>query len=69
MARKVKPINSEQKYCSPRQAAGVLGTSEYLIFREVAAGHIPHRRVGRRILIPISWVYGEVESAMAVGVK
>ena len=70
MARKVKPINEGQKFCSPRQAAGVLGCSEYLVFRECEAGNIPHRRLGRRILIPLEWVYGQTgESVGAVGVK
>ncbi|MCL4495897.1 MAG: helix-turn-helix domain-containing protein [Firmicutes bacterium] len=51
-----KPINPEQKYVSPRQAARLLGVSEFLIYREVAAGHIPHRKIGSRILIPMSWI-------------
>ncbi len=59
MARKVKPINLQQKYCSPRQAAAVLGTSEYLVYRECEADTIPHRKLGRRILIPVEWVYGQ----------
>jgi len=56
MARKVKKIDPSQKYCSPRQAAQILGTSEYLIYRECINGNIPHRRLGKRILIPVEWV-------------
>lgn len=56
MARKKKPLNPEQKYCSPRQASAVLGVSEYLVYRECEAGHIPCRRLGQRILIPVDWV-------------
>ncbi len=59
MARKVKPINPEQRYCSPRQAAKVLGISEYLIYKSYHAGEIPGaRELGGRVLIPVGWVYG-----------
>lgn len=59
MPRKVKPINAEQKYCSPRQAAKVLGVSECLVYAEAHADRIPHRKIGKRILIPVEWVYGQ----------
>ena len=59
MARKVKAINPEQKYCSPRQAARVLGVSEYLIYAEANGNRIPHRKIGKRILIPMSWIEAE----------
>ena len=59
MARKTKPIDADQKYCSPRQAAKVLGCSEYLVYRECVEGNIPCRRVGKRILISVDWVNGE----------
>ena len=60
MARKRKPINPEQKYCSPRQAAPVMGISEYLLYRMFHEGKIPgSREVGGRILIPVAWVMGE----------
>lgn len=59
MARKVKPINAEQKYCSPRQAARVMGISEYLIYKAYHTGKIPGARaLGDRVLIPVEWVYG-----------
>ena len=56
MTRQTKPIDPEQKYCSPRQAARILGTSEFLIYREVQTNAIPHRKIGERILIPMDWV-------------
>ena len=59
MARKVRPIDPNAKYCSPRQPAKILGTSEYLVYREVGLGNIPHRKLGERILIPMDWVTGE----------
>lgn len=54
---KVKPIAPEQKYCSIQQAAGFLGVSEYLLYHEIE--DIPHRRIGKRILIEVGWVKGE----------
>ncbi len=56
MARKVKAINAEQKYCSPRQAAKILGVSEYLVYAAANEDRIPHRKLGKRILIPVDWV-------------
>ncbi len=64
MARKRKPINPEQKYCSPRQAAPVMGISEYLLYWMFHEGQIPGARMlGDRILIPVSWVRGEDKEA------
>ncbi len=63
MARKGKPINPEQRYVSPRQAARVLGISEYLIFRLFHDGEIPGaRQLGGRILIPRAWALGDEET-------
>ncbi len=60
MARKPRPINPTQKYCSPRQAAAALGVSEYLIYHEIDS--IPHRTLGKRILIPVEWINGNNEA-------
>ncbi len=59
MSRKPRPIDPEQKYLSPRQCARVLGISEFLVYHEVNSGNIPHRKIGKRILIPMSWVEAE----------
>lgn len=59
MPRRVSPINPEQRYLSPRQCARVLGVSEYLVYRGVANGDIPCRRLGERILIAREWATGE----------
>ena len=57
MARKGKPINPEQKFLSPRQAALVMGCSEYLIFKSYHQNKIPGaKELGGRIFIPRSWV-------------
>ncbi len=56
MARKVRPINAEQKWCSPRQAAQVLGVSESLVYEAANENRIPHRKIGTRIIIPLDWV-------------
>lgn len=59
MARKVKAIDPEQKYCSPRQAAKAMGCSEYLMYKTYHSGDIPGARaLGDRVLIPVEWVYG-----------
>ena len=59
MARRVKPINPEQQYCSPRQAGRVMGVSEYLIYKMFHDGGIPGaRELGDRILIPVEWATG-----------
>ena len=59
MARKVKAINTEQKYCSPRQAGRVMGVSEYLVYKLYHDGGIPGARaLGDRILVPVEWVTG-----------
>ncbi len=65
MARHGKPIDPEARFLSPRQAARVLGVSEFLIYNGVAAGEVPCRRLGQRILIPRDWVDqpGSLETA------
>lgn len=56
MSRKGKPIDPEAHFLSPRQAARVLGVSEFLIYNGVTTGDVPCRRLGQRILIPRDWV-------------
>ena len=56
MARRIQPIKPDQTFCSPRQAAKALGISEYLIYHEIE--RIPHRQLGKRLLIPVEWVKG-----------
>ena len=58
-----KPIQPDQQYVSPRQAARALGVSEYLVYQGVSNGSIPHRTLGQRILIPLEWVFGEESQA------
>lgn len=66
MPRRIKPINPEQKFCSPRQAAYVMGVSEYLVYRLANQGKIPGaRKEGGRTLIPVSWVYGSQTTTQA----
>lgn len=56
MSRRTRPIDPDQQYLSPRQVARVMGVSEYLVYREVADGKVPCRKLGGRILIPRHWV-------------
>lgn len=46
----------QPKFYSPSDAAKVLGISKFLIYRELQSGNIPHAKVGKRILIPRSWI-------------
>jgi excisionase family DNA binding protein len=39
-------------WLSVSEVAGMLGVSQRTVRRHVAAGQLPHRRVGRRLLIP-----------------
>jgi excisionase family DNA binding protein len=39
-------------WLSVAEVAGMLGVSQRTVRRHVAAGQLPHRRVGRRLLIP-----------------
>lgn len=34
------------------EAAALLGVSPWLVLRQIAQGNLPHKRFGRRILIP-----------------
>ena len=34
------------------EAAGLLGVSPWLVLQQIAKGNLPHKRFGRRILIP-----------------
>lgn len=38
---------------SVAEAAGLLGISTSLAYRMVAAGELPHRRMHRRIVVPV----------------
>jgi len=46
----------DKLYFGPREVAKVLGVSEYLIYRQIHEGEIPHRTIGQRILVPGWWV-------------
>lgn len=69
MGRKIKPLLPGQVYCSPRQAAFLLGVGESAIYKLYHSGCIPGaRRLGgagdgdwqhERILIPVAWVMPE----------
>lgn len=42
----------EQKVYSTQDVAKILGVSKEHIHRQIRAGHFPHKRVGRRVVIP-----------------
>lgn len=61
---------SEGSYLRPTlsvaEAADLLGVSQWLVLQQVARGNLPHRRFGRRILIPrarfLDWLDGQAAS-------
>lgn len=50
------PAAHEARLLAIMEVADRLGVSERTVRRQVRAGHLPHRRVGGRILIPASAV-------------
>jgi len=54
----------------PRTAALILGLSQTSIYESIGRNEIPHRRIGRRLLIPVAslrtWL-GEVSENTNVG--
>ena len=49
-------VISMKKFFSVKEVAELLGVSRSLIYDKVCRGTIPSRRVGRRILIPATYV-------------
>ena len=46
------PLNEPRRTLSVAEAAELLGVSRWLVLQQVAHGNLPHKRFGRRILIP-----------------
>ncbi len=61
IARRLNPIAPGERYCSPQQAAEVMGVSEWLLYHEIEQQQILHRHIGARILIPVDWVKAEAK--------
>ena len=45
-----------KKFFSVKEVAEILGVSKSLVYSKICNGQIPSRRIGRRILIPASYV-------------
>ncbi len=45
-----------KKFFSVKEVAELLGVSKSLVYSKICNGQIPSRRIGRRILIPASYV-------------
>ena len=43
-------------YLSVEEADNALGVSTWLIYQQIARQQIPHKRVGRRIRIPATYI-------------
>lgn len=46
------PIPEPRPTLNVAEAAELLGVSSWLVLQQVARGNLPHKRFGRRILIP-----------------
>lgn len=49
-------MTTTASYLSVEEAANALGVSTWLIYQQIARQEIPHKRVGRRILIPATYI-------------
>ena len=49
-------VISMKKFFSVKEVAEILGVSKSLVYSKICNGQIPSRRIGRRILIPASYV-------------
>ena len=49
-------VISMKKFYSVKEVAEILGVSRSLVYAKICNGKIPSRRIGRRILIPASYV-------------
>jgi len=47
------PFDSFRLGCSVTEAAEMLGVSRDTVYRLIARGEIPARRLGRRLVIPV----------------
>ena len=45
-------VSRQELAVSVRRAAALLGVSEDSVYQKVRAGELPHKRLGRRIIIP-----------------
>ena len=55
-SKKLTPEEVKKIVYTVEYAALRLGITKMTIYRGVERGEIPHKRIGRRILIPVSWV-------------
>ena len=47
---------TQKKFYAVKELAALLGVSKSLIYEQIYAKTIPHRRLGARILIPTEYV-------------
>ena len=69
--RRAQHPTSNRAALSPAEFAEVTGLNREFVYRAAAAGRIPHRRIGARILIPVAaldaWLGGEEYEGAATG--
>lgn len=49
-------MTTTASYLSVEETANALGVSTWLIYQQIARQEIPHKRIGRRILIPATYI-------------
>lgn len=54
-----------QKFLSPAEVCLHLGISSATFARQLRAGSIPRVKLGRRVLVPASWLEGLEHEALA----
>lgn len=50
-------------FASKKEAASYLGLAEVTITQRVLSGEIPHRRFGKAVRIPWSWLHSQLDAA------
>ncbi len=66
----VQPLETARPTMDVGEAAALLGVSPWLVLQQIGQGKLPHKRVGRRIVIPrtrfMAWLEG-IEGPGTVG--
>lgn len=66
-------LRQHQLAVSVKQAAKLIGVGKNTMYAAVAAGDVPHVKVGRRILIPVSrleqWLEEHTQEGQVLGLS
>jgi excisionase family DNA binding protein len=53
---------SEKKYYTIKEAASKLNVARLTVYRNTKNGNIPRIQIGSRVMVPASWVDGQVRA-------